>query len=437
MYRLFFVISVYKKHTMNEKLLQYLWNYKVFKKIDFKDTYGNPIEILDFGKWNHDSGPDFLYAKIKTKELVLAGNIELHVRSSDWIFHQHSSDSNFENIILHVVYLNDTEIDEFKKKNIPTLELKEYIDSEILLKHELLMQENRFIVCEKIFDPDKIPFGFCEETILSKLDEKSIEIETHLRNYKNDYEATLFHLLAYSFGLKINARIFQELAENIDFAVIRKICQNKNQLEALLFGKCGWLENPTDGQMKTWQREYSFIAAKHGVSSEKFSPKFSRLRPPNFPTIRLSQLANLYSRENHLFSKIINAETSEHLHQIFNGVAASEYWDFHFTFNKKSQRSYEKTLTKDFVDLIILNAILPLKYTYHKHQNENIAEEIIAFYKDISAEKNTLIDQWKNLEIIFKNALESQSFIYHFKKFCSAKNCLNCSIGFQLLKSST
>lgn len=419
---------------MTEKLLQYLWNFKIFKTFDFKDTEGNAIEILDFGKWNHDSGPDFLFAKIKTKDLILAGNIELHVKSSDWIFHNHSSDSAFDNIILHVVFQNDAEIDELKNRKIPTIELKDFIDKDILWKYETLLGENLFIPCEKIFDKDKIPFNFYEETLLKKLDEKSIEIEESLKKFKNNYEAVLFHHLAYAFGLKVNAPIYKEMAENIDFSVVQKIRQNQTQLEALFFGKANWLEKIEDEEMKIWKREFDFIKAKYQINDLKFSPKFLRLRPPNFPTIRLSQLANLYHREQNLFSKIINAKTSKEIFKIFDGIKASEYWDNHFNFGKISTVEGEKFLTKDFVELIIINAILPLKYAYHKNHNEEIADEILEFYKKLSSEKNTVVYGWKNLGLEIKTALESQALIYHFKNFCLSKNCLNCGIGLKLLK---
>ena len=166
---------------MNEKLLQYLWNFKIFKSFDFKDVDGNDLEILDFGRWNFDSGPDFLFGKIKTNGLVIAGNIELHVKSSDWIFHKHSGNPEFENIIAHIVFVHDIELEEFTNKNIPTLELKNYIDENLLSKYESLLQETQFIPCEKIFNPKDLPLNFHEENLLKKLDEKSIEIEDSLR----------------------------------------------------------------------------------------------------------------------------------------------------------------------------------------------------------------------------------------------------------------
>ena len=419
---------------MTEKLLQYLWNYKIFKSFDFKDTEGNAIEILDFGKWNSDSGPDFLFAKIKTKDLVLAGNIELHIKSSDWIFHNHSGDPNFDNLILHVVYQNDVEIEEFSNKNIPTLELKQYIEEETLWKYEQLLHENEFIACEKIFDPKNIPFQFAEEKLLKKLDEKSLEIEASLKNFKNNYEAVLFHYLAYAFGLKVNAAIFKQIAESIDFSVINKIRQNETQLEALLFGTANWLENPEDGQMKIWKREFDFLQTKFQLPDLKFNPKFLRLRPPNFPTIRLSQLANLYHKEPNLFSKIIQAKTIAELLEIFHRVKASEYWDNHFNFGKICEVNNEKFLTKSFVEILIINAVLPIKYTYHKYHNEEITDEILDLYREITAEENTITKGWKNLGVQIENSLESQAFIYHYKNFCESKNCLNCSIFFKTMK---
>ncbi|WP_223601876.1 DUF2851 family protein [Chryseobacterium sp. GVT01B] len=417
---------------MTEKLLQYLWNYKVFKNFDFKDIEGNSVEITHFGKWNKNAGPDFLDAKIKINGLLLAGNIELHVRSSDWIFHNHSQDPNYQNIILHVVLQHDIDIQELTGKQVPTLELKNHIDENIILKYEDLINGNEFIPCEKIFDPKKVPVNFHEENILKKLDEKSEELEQSLIRYKNNFEAVLFHSFAYSFGLKVNAHIFRQIAESLDYSIINKIRQNPLQLEALLFGISGWLEDPKDGQMKIWKREFDFIKAKFSISDLKFHPKFLRLRPPNFPTIRLSQLADLYKHQN-LFSKIMEARNADQLYDIFKSIKASEYWDFHFNFGNIS-KAQPKTLSKDFIDLLILNTVLPLKYTYHRYHREEIADEIIELYKTVSPEKNTIITGWKKLGLNITNALESQSLIYHHKTYCEEKNCLACGIGFKLLK---
>lgn len=420
---------------MNEKLLQYLWNYKVFKNFDFKDAAGNAIEIVDFGRWNYDSGPDFLMAKIKVGGILMAGNIELHVKTSDWIFHSHTGNPEFDNVILHAVFQHDTEIEELNAKNIPTLELRHYLDEKAVQKYQQLLDHYNFIPCEAIFDPNHLPFGFYEESLLKKLDEKSVEIERSLSHFQNDFEAVLFHYLAYAFGLKVNAAVFKQFAESLDFSVVNKIRQNHTQLEALFFGMNGWLKNPTDENMKVWKREFDFLKIKYNLPNLEFYPKFSRLRPPNFPTVRLSQLAALYHSQQNLFSKLMSAKNSDELRNIFSTVKASEYWDSHFNFGKVSSVISEKYLTKEFIDLVILNAVLPLKYTYLKHHNEDIGDEILEFYRDLPPEKNSITDSWKNLGLKLKNAQETQALLYHHKAFCEKKNCLNCSIGLRLLKN--
>ena len=421
---------------MNEKLLQYLWNFKIFNSFDFKDMEGNELEILDFGKWNFDSGPDFLFGKIKFKNLILAGNIELHVKSSDYIFHQHSGNPEFENLILHVVFNHDMEIEELNKKNIPTLELKNYIDQNLLWKYESLLNENQFIPCANLFEASKIPFQFAEETLFKKLDEKSLEIEESLRINKNNYEAVLFQNLAYAFGLKVNSLIFRQIAECLDFTIVNKIRQNQTQLEALFFGICNWLENPKDEQTKIWKREFDFLKMKYQIDDLRFQPKFSKLRPPNFPTIRLSQLASLYHLNQNLFSKLIATKHIHEIYTIFSSVRASEYWNERFNFGKTSSIKGEKLLTKDFVELILINAILPLKYAYHKNFDEDAADEILEFYRKITPEKNSIITSWNQLQVKTESALQSQAFLYHHKNFCLKKDCLNCGIGFQLLKNN-
>lgn len=419
---------------MNEKLLQYLWNFKIFTSFDFKDIAGNFIEILNFGQWNFNSGADFLDAKIKINDLVLVGNIELHVKSSDWIFHQHSGNQDFDNLILHVVYEHDLDIEEFSSKNIPTLELKNYIDKSLIEKYSKLLNGISFIPCEELFDVKKIPFNFADETLLKKLDEKSEKISLQLKASKNNYEAVLFQNLAYAFGLKVNAEIFQQFAMQIDFNLINKIKQNELHLEALFFGIFGCLKNPEDEKMHIWKREFEFLKAKYNLSELSFKPKFLRLRPPNFPTIRLSQLANLYVAQPNLFSKIIAAKSIADLFLIFKNVKASKYWDKHFNFGKISPIDSPKLVSENFSNLIIINAILPLKYHYHKKTEEEIADEILKFYTEIPAEKNTITESWKNLKLPINSALESQAFLYHYKNFCKEKKCLNCSIGLQLLK---
>ena len=418
---------------MNENLLQYLWKYKIFSKLDFKDTDGNPIEILDFGTLNTNSGPDFSLAKIKTKNIVLAGNIEIHVKSSDWYFHNHDLQKDYQSVILHVVYFNDTDVSELKEAGIPTLELKDYINEKILAKYQTLENQYHFIPCESIFDASKVPFLFSEETLLKKLDEKSIEIEQLLAQSKNNYEAVLFQKLAYSFGLKVNAEIYQNIAENIDFKIIQKISQNQFQLESLLFGKGNLLEKETETNQK-WKREFEFLKIKFKISEQTFPVKFLRLMPPSFPTIRFSQLAMLYHLQPNLFSKILKAKNIQELKSLFEKVKTSEFWENHYTFEKTSEEKIEKKLSDDFIEILLINAVLPIIYTYFKNINPEKTDQVLDFYKNLSPEKNSIISSWKKLNVKFSSALETQAFLYHHKHLCSYKNCLNCNIGLKILK---
>ena len=419
---------------MNENLLQYLWKYKIFSKLDFKDTDGNPIEILDFGTLNTNSGPDFSLAKIKTKNIVLAGNIEIHVKSSDWYFHNHNLQKDYQSVILHVVYFNDTDIAELKEAGIPTLELKDYINEKILAKYQTLENQYQFIPCESIFDASKVPFLFSEETLLKKLDEKSIEIEQLLAQSKNNYEPVLFQKLAYSFGLKVNAEIYQNIAENIDFKIIQKISQNQFQLESLLFGKGNLLEKETETNQK-WKREFDFLKNKFKISEQTFPVKFLRLMPPSFPTIRFSQLAMLYHLQPNLFSKILKAKNIQELKSLFENVKTSDFWENHYTFEKTSEEKIEKKLSDDFIEILLINAVLPIIYTYFKNINPEKTDQVIDFYKNLNPEKNSIISSWKKLNVKFSSALETQAFLYHHKHLCSYKNCLNCNIGLKILKN--
>lgn len=249
---------------------------------------------------------------------------------------------------------------------------------------------------------------------MAKLEEKAQEFESRLEASKNDYEAVLFHQLAYGFGLKVNSHIFRDLAESVPFSMIRKIAHYQLQMEALFYGKSGWLHQVEDSQMELWKREYEFLRQKFQLNEVVFSPKFLRLMPPSFPTIRFSQLANLYYRHQNLFSKIMGANSYESIFQIFEGVNASEYWDTHFNFGKISSKKSPKKLTKEFINNLIINIVLPIKYAYQR-QDKKLIRRVLKIYRQIPAENNEIIRRWKIQGIEFQNALETQSCLYQYK----------------------
>lgn len=419
---------------MNEKLLQYIWNHKLFRDFNFVDIQGNPLEILEFGKLNSNSGPDFEFAKIKYKGLTLCGNIELHVQSSDWYVHHHQNQKEYQSVILHVVFENNKNISELEKAGVPTLELKNYINKETLEKYTNLQDNSKFVPCENIFSPQNIPFLFSEEMVLKKLDEKSLEIEQLLLDSKNDYEAVLFQKISYVFGLKVNADLFFQIAQSIDFKIINKISQNQFQLESLFLGKAHLLEKNTEDSLP-WLKEFQFLQSKFKLSDTCFPAKFLRLMPASFPTIRLSQLAMLYHMQQNLFSKIIQAQCIDDLKNLFRGIKTSDYWEKHFVFGKETSRIQKRELSEDFIDIILINALFPVIYTYFKNTKPENTDRILDFYKQLKPEKNRIISSWKHLGICFNSSLDTQAYLYLHKNFCKTKNCLNCGIGFQLLRT--
>ena len=417
---------------MTETFLQYLWNYKLFTNLDFYDTEGNSVEVINFGKFNTNSGPDFSFGKVKTKGILLAGNIELHLKSSDWKQHGHQHQPEYRNVILHVVYEHDTEISDLKNAGIPTLELKNWISTSTVDKYADLLNTVAFIPCEEIFYPEAVVPLFSEQKVLEKLELKSFEIEQLLKSNKNDYEAVLFQKIAYAFGLKVNAEVFQLLATNIPYSVFRKVVRNPFQAKALLLGKAGLLneENPENTK---WRAEFEFLIQKYQLDSTVFRAKMMRLRPASFPTLRLSQLASLYSQSG-LFSKVINAESIDDLKEIFKDVQASEYWNTHYSFTAKTTDFVVKKLSDAFVELVLLNAVLPFIYTYNKNLDPENVDFILRFYREMRAEKNSVVKRWEQLGVKISSAVDSQAFLHHKKIYCDTKNCLNCSIGYQLLK---
>ncbi len=422
---------------VSEQLLQFIWHKKILGNKELVCTNGHPLKLIDVGDWNQNEGPDFIFAKVDYQNLIFIGNIEIHTKSSDWLLHGHDKQSNYQKIILHVVYENDVEITSLKDKNIPTLELKNYIDAALLERYQqLLSAEQKFIPCEKLISEQKIPMFFHEENMLRKLDLKRIELENELSQHKNNLEKVLFHNLAYAFGLKINAEIFRQIAEHLDFNIITKIRQNPVLLEALFFGFSGWLQEPKDEQTSIWQREFEFLKFKYQLSDFMISPNYSKLRPPNFPNIRLSQLAQLYHQEPHLFSKIKDATNVKDLKSIFENIKTSIYWESHYNFGKSSPVSIEKKLSSNFIDLLLINVILPLKYTLEINDNEEVNDLILRYYQQIKPENNHIIDGWKALGISVKSGLDAQSLLYQHKHYCLIKKCLNCGIGLKILKEN-
>jgi hypothetical protein len=421
---------------MQEDFLHYIWKYKKFQIQNLKTTKGDNVVITSVGQHNFNAGPDFFNAQLKIGEQLWAGNVEIHVKSSDWYLHNHEQDLAYDNVILHVVWEHDTEI--FRKDNsaIPTLKISDYSDVTLLNNYQtLLLKQNKWINCENnIVSIDEFTFSnWIERLYFERLERKSKTIESLLKQTKNDWEAVLFIMLAKNFGLKVNGEGFLSLAQSIDFSIIRKTQSNQHHLEALFFGQSDMLNlDLEDIYFISLKKEYHFLQQKFKLENGQVLPiHFFRLRPPNFPTIRLSQLASLYHQHQNVFSKIIQSNQIEDFYTLFK-VEASEYWKTHYTFQKKS-KSVSKILSKSFIDLLLINTILPLKLYYTKYKGEEQSATIINIASKIHSEKNGIVNGFKNLGRVSKSSLESQALIQLKTEYCDKNRCLKCAVGSQLL----
>lgn len=423
---------------MNEDFIQYLWKHKKFDFSNLKTTNNESVLLQKVGEHNEvNSGPDFFNAQLIIDNQKWAGNVEIHVKSSDWYVHHHENDAAYDNVILHVVWEDDIEI--FRKNNtrIPSLQLKDYVDKTILVQYQKLFQskELQWIQCEKQLKEvsDFTIANWQERLYLERLEQKAELIKELLENSSNDWEAVLFKLLVKNFGLNVNRDAFMSLANSFDFSILRKCSNSLEQLEALFYGQGKLLDSLSEvTYVQNLVKEYEFLKGKFGLENQGVLPfQFFRLRPPNFPTIRIAQLANLYFRNKQLFSEMIQTVELEELYQLFD-VDTHDFWKTHYTFEKESP-SKKKRITKSFIHLIVLNTVIPLKFLYAKSQGKNIEEEILRLLSQLPPEKNAIIDNFRSLGVGIEDGLHSQAMIQLKNKYCDQKACLQCSIGNYLL----
>ncbi len=421
---------------MPEEFLQHIWQNRLFYSEELKTDNGEHLEILNQGKHNSDSGPDFFNAKIKIEETIWVGNIEIHKKASDWHKHNHQNDKAYNNVILHVVENNDIAITRSNGKTIPTLVLN-YPE---LLRNNYrnLLDANTWIACEEQFhkiDPIVLQLGF-NRLMIERLENKTEEILLRLQHNNNDWNETFFQMLARMFGFKVNAIPFELLAKSLPIKILAKHKNNLFQLEALLFGNSGMLNNQLlgDDYYLRLREEYSFLYKKYQLKAiETHLWKFMRLRPVNFPTVRISQLAALIHCSHGLFSKIIDIESIEKLKELFR-VKASEYWDTHYNFNKASKKTVKKELGETSANILLINVVIPFLFVYGEKQNKpHLKNRALEFLEQLPAESNSIIDKWQMLGIHARSAFESQALLQLKNCYCETKKCLNCHIGVKLV----
>ncbi len=421
---------------MNEKVLHFIWKYQLFSEITLETSQQESLVILNAGLPNYNAGPDFLNVTVRINNQVWVGNVEIHQKSSDWYLHNHHVDEHYKAVILHVVWEYDREVYNPHQQIIPTFELRNFVKPDFLKRYtDFNSIQPKWILCENQLKnvSNFVLQNWFEVLFLERLEKKSLEINQLLSQYKNDWETVLFVLLAKNFGAKINSEAFLQLAQSIDFQIIRKEQQNLLVLEALLFGQAGFLnQDLEDAYYQKLQKEHQYLVAKYGLKSLSASNfYFFRLRPLNFPTIRIAQLAGVIFETQSLFSKLMASKTKEEIYTIFN-TQTTVYWDTHYTFGKIS-KSYKKTITKAFIDILIINTIIPLKFAYNQQKGVAAVDFLLPLTEKIKPEKNAIIQQFSHFGITAINSFQTQSMLQLKNEYCLKNRCLDCRIGNEIL----
>lgn len=434
-----------KQHTPNltlpfkdfggEKLLQFIWQFGYFNNTDLRTTDAEKLSIIHPGTTNKNGGPDFNTAKIKIGETTFFGNIELHLKTSDWEKHHHQNDSQYKNVILHVVYQHDKEL----QHAVPVLELEPRISTLLLERYNALMNADSFIPCSASISMVKelVWASWKERLLVERLTRKSTYILTLLQESNGHWEETLWWLLARNFGMKVNGDAFEAIAKSIPLNVLAKHKSSIHQLEALLFGQAGLLnEEFEEDYPKLLKREYSYLQKKLSLNQVNIRLQFLRMRPVNFPTIRLAQLAAFIQQSSHLFSKMMEAKELAEVKSPFQ-VTANDYWHYHYTFRQASSFK-KKSLGTDAVDNIIINTVVPVLFAYGLHHNEEKhKDKAIRWLEGLSAEENVLLKGFAGLGVKAVTAFDAQALIELKNEYCSHKKCLDCSVGNHILKRET
>ena len=422
---------------MKEDFLHYVWQYRKFAFSRLRTVQGESLQILDVGNSIQHSVPGFFNARIILENQKWAGNIEIHFKSSDWYLYHHGRDSYYDNVILHVVWKHDAGV--FRKDNseIPVLELCHFVSPDLIHEYQKLQARKSWINCEKDIKaiPRFLMQNWNKRLFSERLERKMAPINALLKESSNDWEATFFCLLAKNFGLNVNGGTFFKIARSIPFHVIRKESFDVRCLEALFFGQAGFLTGDSqDDYMKELKDLYDYLSVKYQLKNDfNLRIEFFRLRPDNFPTIRLGQLAMLCHRQRNLFSKIIAAKSLPDFYALFD-ISASGYWEQHYNFEKSSKLK-DKSLSRPFVDLLIINTVIPFKYAYDMFLGKNISEDYVRILQEIKPEDNSVISKFKDFGMNPVNAFETQSLLQLKNIYCDKNRCLECVIGVELLKN--
>jgi hypothetical protein len=422
---------------MKEEFLNFIWKNQYFGKRQLETYQGEVLQVLNPGQINANSGPDFSNARIKLASTDWAGPIEIHVRSSDWYLHQHQKDPAYDQVVLHVVWVNNVNAKTSNGREIPTLELKDRVEGDLLLRHQKLGKGNSFIPCER--QSDRIPLNrfkkMLEHTIRQRIERKSQEVIALLDRHSYNWDQVTYLVLGKNFGFHVNTDAFETLVGVVPLPTVRKMRSNIIQLESLFFGQAGFLQRVTgDSYYLRLQREYEFLTKKYSFKQglmKKEMWKYLRLRPSNFPGLRIAQFVSMMQLEGFRFSNIREALTANQFSRMV--VKPSSYWDDHYDFGKKWDVG-RSALGKSSKENLVINTVVPLLVAYADYTGQPIyRKRAIGLMKQVPPEQNRMVSYWKDKGFEVSSAYYSQAVIELNNQYCNLRKCLDCFIGQSLL----
>ncbi len=415
---------------MQERLLHFIWQNKLFNAKQLKTHDGSHLEILHFGQYNKDGGPDFLNAKIRVDDIILVGNIELHIHASDWKLHKHQRDKKYDTVILHVVYFNNE-----KESAIPVLELNGRIPVILLEKYETMMQSKQELICRHMSHEvdDFIIEKWKERLMIERLERKSNEILRQLQRNNNDWEQTCYQLLGKYFGSYINKEPFEMLTRSLDYKILARHSDNTMLIEAMLLGVAGLLDKDfIEIYPRALKQEYHFLRQKYNLPQmQGHQWQFMRMRPVSFPTIRIALFAQLMQ-----YQPLLQMILEHQYMNILDNINASGYWSYHYVLDKRSKPRL-KAAGSDFKRMLQINVFAPVIYAYGKYNNEEkYIDKALTLLYDLPKEENAKIRIYHEAGWKHDNAFDTQALIELHDNYCVVKKCLECTIGHKILKTS-
>lgn len=420
---------------MKEDFLQFVWKHSLYERTDLKTLSGEHLEVISAGTWNADSGPDFFNSMLKIGETKWCGNVEVHLRSSNWFLHNHQTDKAYENVILHVVLDDDKPVSYSNGFLIPVFIPQ--IAQSVIENYERLLGEESWPACHNdlsCIDPI-YKLSVLDSLLVRRLQGKSEKIVDLLNQNKNDWNESFYQCLAQNFGFKTNKLPFEILSRSLPLRILSKYKTDLFKLEALLFGQSGMLNDQLlgDDYYLALRNEYSYLAQKHKLQGmESHLWKYMRLRPANFPTIRIAQFARLVNQSESLFSKLLEIEDPEAMIALFD-VSASEYWDCHYKFNIESKKCSKRlgTLARN---ILLINTVVPFLFVYGDRNNKpELKNRAVDLLERLPAEENNIVERWIELGFSPQNAADTQALIELKNEFCDKKRCLQCQLGAKII----